>query len=321
MSIIDAFKPIVTPNSSRSLLQKSREKCAALEMELKQVKMALALTQDNTEGVMRAREEFVLRIAEEIRVPLHGILAVCSEMADDETFADDGCAKLRMVCHTSTQMLMTLNELLQITTSQSGRMCMEDVVYNPQKLTDVVLKLAMKKVYEKSVDMIHTIAPDVPETLAGDVSRLRQCLLRLSDMLMDAARLSDTLQVDLSLLPADDSRLASMPRSKRHVTCLYNMRLRCPKVGSFMHPIDKELTIDPKLYLVAGVIERMGGILLKSKCGRAFQLIVFARVPIKGFGSHQRYSSAHDLEKHNDSYAVLVMEENPVFLKNICKQL
>ncbi|GAQ88698.1 hypothetical protein KFL_004530015 [Klebsormidium nitens] len=300
-----------------------KARCLDLERKLAHAQMTLAVAQEQVAVSVGSKDEFTKRVAQHIRVPMHGIIQVCSSIIQDHGVLASTCSKVEIVCLTSTQVLSTLNELLQISSTENSRMCTENVAFNPRKLVDAVLKQVDQQVESKNVRVVQLVDGRTPTSLAGDMSRLRQALGIVLEVLLDAARDSEMLEIRVKPLHGDDPLLESMICSSRYISCLYELCLAHPAgEDSIMVRVgrdpDRE---DPQLIAVAGRLELMGWRLMRSVDSRAFQIIVHVKRALEGSGASQRYSLSRDVLLKERKLTILLMEENPIFRSTICQQL
>jgi CheY-like chemotaxis protein len=300
-----------------------KKRCADLERRFANAQISLAVAQEQIESSLQAKDDFTKRVAQHIRAPLHGIIQVCTSIIQDHGVLASTCAKVEIVRLTSSQALSTLNELLQISSTENSRMCMENIAFNPRKLVDAVLKLVNVQVESKHIQIVQLVDGRTPASLAGDMSRLRQALVVVLETLVDAARDSELLEVRVKPLHGDDPLLESMICSSRYVSCLYELCLSPPagtdhvmvRVG---RDPDKE---DPQLVAIAGRLELMGWRLLHSLDNRAFQIIVHVKRSLEGSGASRRYSVSRDALLKEQKLTMLLMEENSIFQSTFCEQL
>lgn len=286
-------------------------------------KVALVLADSYTERLNRTREAFVQKVGDQIRVPLHTVVSMCCDINEDDGLTHGARIKIGIINETCGQILTTINELLQVATVESGRLCMENVSFDPRKMMDLVFKLLSKKLIERRVGRCVDIHKNVPTFLAGDVSRLRQCLFAIQDTLLEESRPGDVLEINVRVLDSDDCLIATMPRSKRFIPCLYELKLRRVPERELinMQQVDVEQETEPQIVLSAELAQGLNGRLLRTERYTAFHLVVHFRYPIGEATPSIRYSTSRDPVVEGRRFTILLYEENPVFLKSVCKSL
>lgn len=226
-----------------------------------------------------------------------------------------------MVCQTTGEILSTINDLLQVATIESGRWCMENVAFQPRKLLDLILRLLSRGIGEKNLTFDHDVDESLQATVAGDVSRLRQLLLTIHEVLIDEARHAERIAVTVRVLGAEDPLLAQMPRSKRFVACAFDLAL--VRKGRFvLEPLELGHESDPRLVLASELTSCLGGRLMHCASVGAFRLVVhFKKTTDDPHAPSQRYSVSRDPVGKSRRFTILIFEGNPIFLKAFCKNL
>lgn len=233
------------------------------------------------------------------------------------------CSKVEIVRLTSSQALSTLNELLQISSTENSRMCMENVAFNPRKLLDAVVKQISPQLESKNVKVVQVVDGRTPTSLAGDVSRLRQALVVVLETLVHNARRSELLEIRVKPLHGDNPLLESLICSSRYISCLYELSLAATRgADHVMVRVGRDpAKEDPQLIAVADRLDLMGWRMMHALDNRAFQVIVHVKRSLEGSGASQRYSASRDVLFDEPKLTILLMEDNPVFQSTICQQL
>ncbi len=121
---------------------------------------------------------FLAAVSHEIRTPLNAILGMTRLLLEDED--DDDKHRRLAAVHTSGKHLLSLiNDLLDLSKAESGRIDLESVPFGVDGLVDDVLEMVAVAAASKRLSIRVQIEPDVPAGLIGDQGRLRQVLLNL----------------------------------------------------------------------------------------------------------------------------------------------
>ena len=130
------------------------------------------------EASARAKGEFVANMSHEIRTPLHGVLGMSEAMlASAHTEADR--RSLEVINKSASSLLGILNDILDYSKLEAGRVDLVNAPFDPRALVDDVTDLFAVKAEEKGLELA------VRETLRaerwpeGDAARLKQVLLNL----------------------------------------------------------------------------------------------------------------------------------------------
>ncbi len=125
-----------------------------------------------------AKGRFLATISHEIRTPLNGILGMTrlAQQAPDDV-RRSSC--LDTVQESGESLLALINDLLDVSKLESGKLELEHIALQPRAIADEICRLMSASATEKSVDLIWNIEPSVPKTVLGDPSRIRQIVMNL----------------------------------------------------------------------------------------------------------------------------------------------
>jgi PAS domain S-box-containing protein len=129
----------------------------------------------------RLKSELLARVSHELRTPLSAILGY-AELLHDGSFGPLSEHQLRAVLEMmgSTQELTILvNELLDSAQLEAHALKLRVRPFDPIEMLQRVENTMTVLAHNKELDLITTAAPDLPVTLLGDESRLRQILINL----------------------------------------------------------------------------------------------------------------------------------------------
>jgi PAS domain S-box-containing protein len=153
----------------------------ALQSEIaarKQAEEALVHAKTAAEAANVAKSQFLASMSHELRTPMNAILGM-TELALEEQLSPVVRDYLTTAKESADALLELLNEVLDLSRIESGKLRLESTPFDLRAMLDQTLKSLGVRAYEKGLELIVEVADDVPDALLGDPLRLRQILVNL----------------------------------------------------------------------------------------------------------------------------------------------
>ncbi|WP_233846924.1 ATP-binding protein [Paraburkholderia sp. HD33-4] len=138
----------------------------------------LARARDVAEAASRAKDNFFAMMSHEIRTPMNGVLGLV-EVLERTPLSTDQSEMLGMINESAGALLQILDDLLDYSKIEAGRLTLEAEPIDLRELVDNAVGLLAGRAHEKGLRVRVEIAADVAATLRGDSVRLRQILFNL----------------------------------------------------------------------------------------------------------------------------------------------
>ncbi|MGX7005442.1 ATP-binding protein [Caballeronia sp. KNU42] len=138
----------------------------------------LAAARDAAEAASRAKDDFLAMMSHEIRTPMNGVLGLV-EVFENTPLNPDQSQMLGMIQDSASALLQILDDLLDYSKIEAGRLTIESMPIDLRELVDNAVGLLAGRAHEKGLRVRVDVSPGIAASLRGDSVRLRQVLFNL----------------------------------------------------------------------------------------------------------------------------------------------
>ena len=163
--------------------------------EQKQVEADLAAATADATAANAAKSQFLSIMSHEIRTPMNGVAGALN-LIDRRRLGEEDAEMIDLARRSADRLRTVLNDILDFTRMESGRLELEVGVFDPRAFLDEAVQFWRAAAREKGLRIAGTAGVMVPERLIGDAGRLRQIL---DNLISNAIKFTTSGRIEVRL--------------------------------------------------------------------------------------------------------------------------
>ncbi|NKB32167.1 MAG: response regulator [Pseudomonadales bacterium] len=164
-------------NGERKIL--SIQDLLRAQAKLLEIANTKILEQKNfADSANHAKSLFLANMSHEIRTPLNGIIGMTRLVLDTE-LSQEQREYLDMVRHSADSLVNVINDVLDFSKVEAGKLVIESIPIRIREMMAESIKPLAFRAHGKDIELNYRVAPNVPNLVQGDPTRIHQILTNL----------------------------------------------------------------------------------------------------------------------------------------------
>lgn len=297
----------------------------------KLAEVALQQAKEAADAASRAKGEFLSKMSHELRTPLNAILGFSQLLNRDTSLTSQQQEYLGIINRAGEHLLTLINDVLEMSKIEAGRIELRENTFNLFYLLNSLKEMFQLRAESKGLKLNFNQAPDVPQYVQTDESKLRQVLINL---LGNAIKFTETGNIILTVRAIEnvDTTLSNFPTSQsctqlRTTSLLFAIEDTGPGIA----PAEIDTLFEAFVQTETGrksqsgtglglpisrqFVHLMGGKITVSSLlnqGTIFQFDIQVKLPeVLTVDTPKEPQKIIGLAPHQSSYRILVVEDQP----------
>ncbi len=140
----------------------------------------LVLARDAALDAARVKSDFLANMSHEIRTPMNAVLGYADLLLDADLSPHDRAEHARTIRANGEHLLALLNDILDLSKLEAGRMPVEAITFDPREVVAEVAAIIRPRAARARLSLEVHATSETPGLVRGDPTRLRQIVLNLA---------------------------------------------------------------------------------------------------------------------------------------------
>ncbi|MDX2272567.1 MAG: ATP-binding protein [Cyanobacteriota bacterium] len=182
----------VLAQSLDQMSQQLQQRTTQLAMAVEQAEIA----RSTAEKANQAKSQFLSNMSHELRTPLNAMLGFTQLLSREGSLNRQQQQHLNIIRQSGEHLLTLINDVLEMSKIEAGRLFVEEGVCNLQALLTTLYEMSLLQATSKGISLIFEPDPLIPNQIYTDERKLRQVL---TNLLGNAIKFTPTGSVRLSV--------------------------------------------------------------------------------------------------------------------------
>jgi signal transduction histidine kinase/CheY-like chemotaxis protein len=165
------------------------------------------LMSERAETASRVKSQFLANMSHEIRTPMNGVLGI-TELLRGTSLTEPQRAYLGMIQSSSEALMRLINDILDLSKIEAGRLVMEEVPFSLRDAVEAAFTSVVPRVQAKGIELGCDMSPQLGDAFLGDPTRLTQVL---TNLLGNAVKFTDRGEIVLRIREVEPGTMQVPP--------------------------------------------------------------------------------------------------------------
>jgi PAS domain S-box-containing protein len=141
--------------------------------------LELMKAKEAADAANKAKSQFLAKMSHELRTPLNAILGFSQLMTRSASLSQEQQEYTEIINRSGEHLLDLINDILSMAKIESGQVTLNKNSFDLYELLNSIEEMLRLKTNSKGLQLLFEIAPQIPQYIQTDESKLRQVLLNL----------------------------------------------------------------------------------------------------------------------------------------------